>query len=642
MRRCGTESGRRQRPPPRLGGHTGQQQRHRCSRGTSRRVVTQCGRQCDDVQPRLPGSALGDERTKTRDNSGQNRGMPLAHPGNRPRNPGDLRGRQRIGDGGHTRVVHHLAVSADRAREAFACELARSRAAIGRRRRVVDRLEIASPDMYVAAQGKTLGREPDLSVLERHGRSERLDRRSHGAGIDQFARRQTSGIGPTERNHFPADDGNEVGARGANVDEQSIGQVLRDRARCCGPIRCSHQQRRPDRVGNRQEPAVNCVDGYGRTRKCGSDRVEYELNAVAFGAKHLRQFRGHRDRVRVGSACARLGGELAQHLHKGAGIVLKLEGPRAHGDDRAASHACNLRVHSADIPAEGGTHRQVKGQRSKGKGEVEGLGTGTRYRCRTQVQVKVALRDLPVEKRCGDQRTIAAYAFAAARCRRCSAHHRRRTAGTSTGCCSDSSEQFQIDASTRILLAPGRAPSLAVTPASIARAASASGLCCADIHATCVIGCPSRRSRLNDHACPGVLTNRLQAPQTTATSRARRSCASRRLDRAGMRPPLTQCRHRATTVAPTRRRSRGEPACCGVAVLDRVEIGDIQSREAESIEITLGEGCDVAAWNLFACDNLNRHVATAQASPRPHGEAIAKINDTDYFEHPDVPPLAQA
>ena len=82
----------------------------------------------------------------------------------------DLRRGQRIGNRRDTRLVHHLSIGADGARETLASELARGRATIGRRRRVVGRLEIASPDVHVTAQRKSFGRKPHLSALERHGR----------------------------------------------------------------------------------------------------------------------------------------------------------------------------------------------------------------------------------------------------------------------------------------------------------------------------------------------------------------------------------------------------------------------------------------------------------------------------------------
>jgi len=141
-------------------------------------------------------------------------------------------------------------------------------------------------------------------------------------------------------------------------------QGLRDHARSGGPIRGSDEQRRVARVGDREEPAVNGVHADRCTRECSSDGIEHEVHAIALGSKHLRQLRGHRHRVHVSVASARLARKLAQHVHERAGIVLQLEWSRADGKHSPAADSCDFRVDPANIPTKDDTH-----VRSKGKGQ---------------------------------------------------------------------------------------------------------------------------------------------------------------------------------------------------------------------------------------------------------------------------------
>ena len=327
-------------------------------------------------------------------------GMTRAHSRDRLGNPRDLRGRQRVGDRRHSGGVQHLPIGADRPRQPLAGELARGRAAIGRGRGVVGRREIASPDVDVAGQRKAFGREPRLAVAERHVRRDGFDRAS--------ARRRSRPARPT-----PDDRDRSIPSRP---------RLRRRWERCrCWSCRCRRAARRPrgarpvarsppswrprPRAASRVPPPAS---GTGRQPRRRDDRDPGNAASTLSSTKLTpsRFVRNICDSSAViVTACASpalaptLGGERPQHLHERAWIALQLERPRANGEHAVARHACDLGVHSADIPAEG----LMSGQRAKGKGK----GRGQRSRCLGQ-RCRARFKDeLSVEQGRCDQGAIA-------------------------------------------------------------------------------------------------------------------------------------------------------------------------------------------------------------------------------------------
>ena len=279
--------------------------------------------------------------------------MPRHDLSNRPRDCCDLLRCNRIGNPHDRLLVEQLAVRTNDSRHALTGIFARGRTTVRRRHGVVLGRQSPTPEVHVADERERFGRDTGHAVPIRRGPNNRFHRRSKRARIDQLAGGETVGIAPARRDDRTIDDRNDVGGRGADIDQKRGPVTLGNEPRRGSPVRRSHSQRSLARLVHRQERAIGREHANVRVGERGADRVEHKRNAVTLGAKHLRELRGHRHRAdeRLGCRDTELGGHLAQHADEGVRIPLQLERTRAHRH-RAVVKTRDLGVHARQCPSQ--------------------------------------------------------------------------------------------------------------------------------------------------------------------------------------------------------------------------------------------------------------------------------------------------
>ena len=140
------------------------------------------------------------------------RGMPLQDRAQRGRHPLDLR----LGDAssqlGDLLVLEHLPVGADHPGQSLTREWASCRAAIGCRRGVVLGRDLSQPEIDVATQGESLGRDADSATAPGQSAGDRFHRSTNDTGVHQFTGREAFGIRLPQRRDMAGDDGDQVGS----------------------------------------------------------------------------------------------------------------------------------------------------------------------------------------------------------------------------------------------------------------------------------------------------------------------------------------------------------------------------------------------------------------------------------------------
>ena len=211
--------------------------------------------------------------------------------------------------------------------------------------------------MRVAGEREALGRDAHPRPPKRYMLDDGLGRSAKDTGIDQFARRQARRIGPAFGDHHTADDWNNVRRRRAGVDEHRVGMLAADRVRRRRPIRGGDGKRLAARVLRHKEPGVDRIHADHSRRKRGRDGIEHEADAIPFGAKHLRQFGRHRDRVHCRIVGPDFQRESLQHRRERGRVELQLVRTPADRQDFPARHVRHFRIDAADVPAGHVAHR---------------------------------------------------------------------------------------------------------------------------------------------------------------------------------------------------------------------------------------------------------------------------------------------
>jgi hypothetical protein len=114
-----------------------------------------------------------------------------------------------------------------------------------------------------------------------------LGRRADRARIDQLAGGEALGIGKTRAHDRAADDGNDVGARGADVDEQRVGMKPGDGVRRCRPVRRGNGQGGLARFVDLEEAPVHRKHSHEGGREGRRHGIEHEGDALALRPEHL-------------------------------------------------------------------------------------------------------------------------------------------------------------------------------------------------------------------------------------------------------------------------------------------------------------------------------------------------------------------
>ena len=70
------------------------------------------------------------------------------------------------------------------------------------------------------------------------------------------------------------------------------------------------------------------------------------------------------------------------------------------------------------------------------------------------------------------------------------------------------------------------------------------------------------------------------------------------------------------------------------SALNRIEVSQIESADAESLDIRPGQGFGISPRNDVARDTLDRRVLVPPAAAGANSAAMSKIDDTQYLKHP--------
>ena len=136
--------------------------------------------------------------------------------------------------------------------------------------------------------------------MQRHAMHDRFDGRANGAEVEQLAGKQTLGVVAADRGNETAGDGNDVGGRGADVDENRIGDERGDEG--CGgcPVRCGNEEGRVAGSNRIEKATVDRVDERARgdaplrltpTRKADLARGGRLVGGIRFAGSSLPSLR---------------------------------------------------------------------------------------------------------------------------------------------------------------------------------------------------------------------------------------------------------------------------------------------------------------------------------------------------------------
>ena len=192
-------------------------------------------------RPRAPGTAPVPTTTTG------GRGWHLTrHPGPPPRSA-HLLVVQEAGDRRDRAASSWSTSERHQPRDAFAGELGRGRAAVGRRAVEASASRTAEDEAHVGADREGLRRHRAPAAPDRHARRDRGEVRAQRAGADELARQQPLEVVAPARRDAAGGDRDDIGGRAADVDQQRVGVDARD-----------HERRAPS-SWRRRRPAAACA-----------------------------------------------------------------------------------------------------------------------------------------------------------------------------------------------------------------------------------------------------------------------------------------------------------------------------------------------------------------------------------------------
>ena len=132
-----------------------------------------------------------------------------------------------------------------------------------------------------------------MRPVERRGPRHRHHRRAHDPGIDKLALGEPFAVGIAARRDRAVLERNEVGGRGADIDEQCVGQQLSDQRRARMPIGRGHLRASAARLRiEKARPAPLEQASPVVTRRIIVDQIGDALGPVG---EHVGQLAGHGD-----------------------------------------------------------------------------------------------------------------------------------------------------------------------------------------------------------------------------------------------------------------------------------------------------------------------------------------------------------